>query len=172
MKTIAIKKNPISHPQPLTEGLTEGAQRATGVSPSVSGAPEQASLPDPEVPEQKPRRTFTAGYKLRMLQAADACAEAGQLGELLRREGLYFSNLTTWRRQREQGLLEALSPKKRGRKHRPANPLAPKVAQLEKQNQQLELKLKQAELIIEAQKKISEILGITQNLGTNERSAS
>jgi transposase-like protein len=172
MKSIATNKNPISPPQPPTEGLTEEAPGATGVSPSVGGANAQAVAPDPEVPEQKPRRSFTAGYKLRMLQAADACSQPGQIGELLRREGLYFSHLTTWRRQRDQGLLNALSPKKRGRKNIPANPLAPRVAQLEKQNQQLELKLRQAELIIEAQKKISEILGITQNLETTKRSAS
>jgi hypothetical protein len=172
MKTIAIKKNPISHPQPPPEGLTQGAPGATGVSPSGGGANAQAVAPDPEVPEQKPRRSFTAGYKLRMLQAADACTEPGQIGELLRREGLYFSHLTTWRRQREQGLLNALSPKKRGRKNIPANPLAHRVAQLEKEKEQLELKLKQAELIIEAQKKISEILGITENLATKKRSAS
>jgi len=83
---------------------------------------------------------------------------------MLRREGLYSSNLTTWRRQRKKGLLQAMSPKKRGRKHKEKNPLAARVAQLEKENRRLEQKLKQAELIIEAQKKMSEILGIAQNL--------
>jgi hypothetical protein len=92
------------------------------------------------------------------------------MGALLRREGLYSSNLTTWRRQRDQGLLHALSPKKRGRKKKQKNPLAEKVAQLEKQNRRLEHKLKQAELIIEAQKKMSEILGITQNLDEDTES--
>ena len=77
----------------------------------------------------------------------------GQIGDLLRREGLYSSHLTTWRRQRDEGLLDALSPKKRGRKKTPRNPLADTVARLEKDNRRLQQKLKQAELIIEAQKK-------------------
>ena len=141
------------------------------LSPPDGGGRANVTPPDPEVPEQKPRRRFTVGYKLRILQEADACVESGQIGELLRREGLYSSNLTTWRKQREQGLLQALSPKKRGRKHKERNPLAPRVTQLEKENQCLEQKLRQAELIIEAQKKISEILGITQNLDRNKRSA-
>jgi transposase-like protein len=92
--------------------------------------------PDPEVPEKKRRRKFTAKYKLRILAEADSCAEPGQLGALLRREGLYSSNLTVWRRQREEGLLDALSPKKRGRKKKPKNPLAAEVARLEKDNRQ------------------------------------
>lgn len=120
--------------------------------------------PDPEVQEVKPRRNFTAKYKLRILDEADRCSQPGELGAVLRREGLYSSNLTTWRRQREKGLLQAMSPKKRGRKHKEKNPLASRVAQLEKENRRLEQKLKQAELIVEAQKKISEILGIAQNL--------
>jgi transposase-like protein len=124
--------------------------------------------PDPEVPEKKRRRKFTAKYKLSILSEADLCTEPGQIGTLLRREGLYSSNLTTWRRQKEEGLLDALSPKKRGRKKKPANPLADRVARLEKDNRRLQQKLKQAELIIEAQKKMSEILGISQNLQESE----
>jgi transposase-like protein len=120
--------------------------------------------PDPEVPERKRRRKFTAKYKLSILCKADLCAQPGQIGTLLRREGLYSSHLTTWRRQKEKGLLDALSPKKRGRKKKPTNPLADTVARLEKDNRRLQQKLKQAELIIEAQKKMSEILGISQNL--------
>jgi len=120
--------------------------------------------PDPEVPEKQRRRKFTAKYKLSILSEADSCTEPGQIGALLRREGLYSSHLTTWRRQKEEGLLDALSPKKRGRKKKPTNPLADKVARLEKDNRRLQQKLKQAELIIEAQKKMSEILGISQNL--------
>jgi len=89
---------------------------------------------------------------------------------MLRREGLYFTNLTTWRRQRTQGLLTAMGPKKRGRKIKEKNPLAERVSQLEKETRQLQHKLKRAELIIEAQKKISEILGIDQNLNDLERS--
>ena len=74
------------------------------------------NIPDPEVVPKAKRRKFSAEYKLRILDEADKCTEPGQIGALLRREGLYSSHLTTWRRQRGQGVLEALSPKKRGRK--------------------------------------------------------
>ena len=119
--------------------------------------------PDPEVPEKKPRRRFTTAYKLRILKAYDSCTESGEIGALLRREGLYHSNINTWLRQRDEGVLHGLSPKKRGRKAREVNPLAKEVARLERQNKKLFEKLKQAETIIEVQKKISEILGIPQN---------
>jgi transposase-like protein len=153
---------------PVPAGLTEGARRATGVTPAAAEEP-RISVPDPEVPEKKPRRKFTAKYKLRILQEADACSEPGQLGVLLRREGLFSSNLTTWRKQRDEGLLDALSPKKRGRKKKEKNPLAQKVAELERENEHLRKKLKKAETIIEVQKKISEILGISQEPGEDER---
>jgi hypothetical protein len=103
--------------------------------------------------KKKRRHKFTAKYKLSILSEADLCSQPGQVGDLLRREGLYSSHLTTWRRQRKEGLLDALSPKKRGRKKTHRNPLADRVARLEKGNRQLQQKLKQAELIIEAQKK-------------------
>jgi transposase-like protein len=125
------------------------------------------SPPDPEVPEKKPRRKFTAQYKLRILEEADACG-TGQIGALLRREGLYYSNLTTWRKQKEEGLLDALSPKKRGRKKKEKNPLTQRVTQLEREIDRLRKKLKQAETIIDVQTKISEILGISQNLPEEE----
>ena len=118
---------------------------------------------DPEVHENKPRRKFTAKYKLDIVKKADACTEPGQIGALLRREGLFSSNLTTWRRQREEGLLDAMSPKKRGRKKQEINPLSPEVARLQKENERLKRKLKQAQTIIEVQKKVSEILGIAQD---------
>jgi transposase len=148
----------------LPDGGTEGARRATGVTPSTGGAEESVMMspPDPEVPEKKPRRKFTAKYKLQILQEADTCTEPGQLGALLRSKGLYSSNLTTWRKQRDRGLLDALSPKKRGRKEKEKNLLAPRVAELEKETERLRRKLKRAETIIEFQKKISEILGIPQ----------
>jgi transposase-like protein len=127
-----------------------------------------SSTPDPEVAEKRPRRKFTAKYKLRILAEADVCTQPGQMGALLRREGLYSSNLTTWRQQREKGILQAMAPKKRGRKQKVKNPLAKKVAQLEKENQRLQQKLKKADLIIEAQKKMSEILGIAHNLDQSD----
>jgi transposase len=109
-------------------------------------------VPDPEVRERASRRRFTAEYKLQILRQADQCAEVGELGALLRREGLYSSHLTTWRRQREQGALVALAPKKRGRPTAPVSPLARRVAELERDNARLERRLKQAEAIIDAQK--------------------
>ena len=128
-----------------------------------------AGPPDPEVVEKKRRRKFTAKYKLKILEEADSCTQPGQMGALLRREGLYSSNLTCWRRQRENGILRALRPKKRGRKQIEKNPLSERVSLLERENRKLRNKLQQAEKIIEVQKKISEILGIPQenNDGSN-----
>ncbi len=171
MKTIQLTSPDSNQVQVSAMGATEGARRATGVAPMAGGRDSfVSSPPDPEVPEKKPRRKFTAKYKLRILAEADTCTQLGQLGALLRREGLYSSYLTTWRRQRENGILQVMAPKKRGRKQKEKNPLAKKMAQLEKENQRLQQKLKKAELIIEAQKKMSEILGIAQNLDeSNER---
>jgi transposase len=119
--------------------------------------------PDPEVTETKPKRKFTAQYKLEILAKADRCTQPGQIGALLREEGLYSSNLTSWRRQRDNGVLKALSPQKRGRKNKERNPLSQQVASLQRENERLKKKLRQAETIIDVQKKISEILGIPQD---------
>ncbi len=152
-------------------GTMEGARGATGIVPMAGASAHLAnSAPDPEVPEKRPRRKFTAKYKLRILAEADVFTQPGQMGALLRREGLYSSNLTTWRQQREKGILQAMTPKKRGRKQKVKNPLAKKVAQLEKENRRFQQKLKKADLIIEAQKKMSEILGIVQNLDESDES--
>lgn len=126
--------------------------------------------PDPEVLETKPRRRFTARYKLSILAEVDACTKPGEIGALLRREGLYSSNIRTWQRQLQEGALKGLSPKKRGRKKHEVNPLAKRVAELERDNTKLAKKLKQAETIIEVQKKISEILGISQPDNNEESS--
>jgi len=112
------------------------------------------AVPDPEVPEKTVRRKFTAAYKLRILKEADGCIEFGQIASLLRREGLYSSNLTSWRRQVAQGLI----PKKRGPVARKADPLTRRNAELERENARLTHKLKQAELIISVQKKVAELL--------------
>jgi transposase len=135
----------------------------SGAAHDLNSHKGDVSRPDPEVPENKSRRRFTARYKFRILQEVDACIEPGQIGAILRREGLYYSNLNTWRQQRQEGMLEGLSPKKRGRKEKPVSPLANRVAELERENQRLANKLRQAETIIEVQKKISEILGIPQD---------
>ena len=139
------------------------SQAKTPTSPAtISRMPPSvapgATVPDPEVPEKAARRRFTAEYKLRVLREAEGSVEPGALGALLRREGLYSSHLTTWRRQREQGALAALTPKKRGR--RAPHPLSRRVAELERETVHLQRRLKQAEMIIEVQKKVSEILGI------------
>ena len=171
METILMQPSTTAVGTGSARGSTEGARRATGVEPLAGGRAKLiCSPPDPEVPEKKRRRKFTAKYKLRVLDDADACTDAGQIGALLRREGLYSSHLTTWRRQRRKGLLTAMAPQKRGRKKADKNPLAAKVAQLEKDNRRLQQKLKRAELIIEAQKKMAEILGISQDLHDSDES--
>lgn len=149
----------------------EGVRRTTGIS-SIKGTQNIQSIrtvPDPEVRERAVRRRFTAEYKLRILKEAESCKEQGQLGSLLRREGLYSSNLITWRHQMEKGTLEALSPKKRGPKAKRPDPSARRIAELERENKKLKKKLRQAETIIDVQKKISEILQIplTENRETN-----
>lgn len=113
--------------------------------------PEEKSS---EVPEKATRRRFTQEYKERILAEADSCVQPGELGALLRREGLYSSNLTRWRRQQAEGDLAA----KRGRKTKPNKKDAQELARLERENQRLAEQLRQAELIIEVQKKVSEII--------------
>ena len=121
--------------------------------------------PDPEVTPRARRRTFSAAYKARILAEADACTERGEIGALLRREGLYSSHLSNWRRQREAGELQNLTDKKRGRK--PAlDSKEAEIARLERENARLQKQLEQAELIIAAQKKLAEAL--EQTLDRNE----
>ena len=138
---------------------TEGARRATGESAAGVEPGPRPVEPDPEVPEKARRRRFSGSYKLRLLQAVDACTEPGEIGALLRREGLYSSHLSKWRRQRDTGALEGLRARKRGRKPRPVDPQAKRMAQLERENERLRRKLEQAETIIEVQKKLSRLLG-------------
>jgi transposase-like protein len=106
------------------------------------------------------RRHFTAADKLRILAEADACEIPGQFGALLRREGLYSSHISAWRKQRDAGALDGLKPKQRGRKPQPANPLAAENVRLQRENARLAARLKQAETIIDVQKKVSEMLGL------------
>ena len=113
------------------------------------------SRPDPEVGPKARRRTFTAEYRMRILAEADACTEPGQIGALLRREGLYSSHLTTWRRQRESGGLAGLASKKRGRQQ---DEQAAENTKLRRENERLRKQLDQAELIIAAQKKLAQAL--------------
>jgi transposase len=129
---------------------------------------EPTDIPDPEVVPKAKRRKFTAEYKRRILEEADNCTEAGQIGALLRREGLYSSHLTTWRRQRDRGVAKGLSPKKRGRKRK--DELEREVARLQRENERLQASLKEAEMIIDVQKKLSRLLGLaTEENGTGRR---
>jgi len=115
------------------------------------------ALPDPEVRPKAKHRRFTAEYKKRILDEADACTTATQRGALVRREGLYSSHLTAWRRQRAHGIWDGLAPKKRGVK---PNPLALENAQLRREMERLQEQLHRAETIIEVQKKVSQLLGL------------
>ena len=141
-----------------SEGERSEPER-NGGSPGAA-ARRGAVPPDPEVPEKAVRRQYTAEYKLRVLREAEACREPGEIGALLRREGLYSSLLSAWRQQQAEGALQGLAPKRRGRKARPKNPLSRRVAELERDNAKLRQRLEQAEAIIEVQKKVSELLGI------------
>jgi len=117
---------------------------------------------DPEVKPQKERRQYSAEYRRRILKEADEC-KVGEVGALLRKEGLYSSHLTKWRRQREQGELAGLGSQKRGKK---ADPQAREMAQLRKQIVGLNQKLERAELIMAAQKKLADLVGLpTSSLG-------
>jgi transposase-like protein len=140
----------------------------SGGSPMVerrsSGPGEK--VPDPEVVARPKRRQFTAEYKLRILREADACKGSGEIGALLRREGLYSSHLVLWRRQREQAAHTELKSRKRGPKPKAQDP---RVKQLEREKARLERRLKHAETIIEIQKKVHELLGIPlKNLDSDE----
>ena len=118
------------------------------------------SLRDVEVAVKADRRRFTAEYKQKVLREADDCRQSGEIGALLRREGLYWSNLTHWRRQRESGELAGLTAKRRGPQRREKNPLAERARELERDNTRLKRRAERAEGLVELQKKVSEIVGI------------
>jgi len=152
-------KTPETSPSPGE--MRSGGERSEperSVSPGVA-QPDQA--PDPEVPEKATRRRFSAQYKLRILKEADACkGKPGALGELLRREGLYSSHLSAWRQQRNKGELGAVTPKKRGRKGNGKSAKSHREKELEREIRQLRRRNEKLELMIEIQKKTSELLGI------------
>ena len=134
------------------------AERAVGERSAEPGGDGRVeSRPDPELVDRAKRRTFTAEYKRQILEEADACTKAGEIGALLRREGLYSSQLTDWRRQRERGVLEALGPT-RGRPK--VNPLQAKLERLRRRAERAEAELAQARKVIEVQGKVSALLGV------------
>jgi transposase-like protein len=151
------KKNGASSPREGTASAVREAAR--------SGDPERATSP-----ERPKRRNFTAEYKLRIVREADdALASGGEdsVGALLRREGLYSSYLTTWRRERDEGELAGLTPKQRGRKPQ-KNPLAEENARLQRENERLQHELYKANTIIDVQKKLAALLGETLPIPTAE----
>lgn len=154
----AVSKAPLLGDPERSQGERSSPGRSGG-APNSGRAPGVEDVPDVEVPERAKRRRFDAPYKLRILAEADACPP-GEVGALLRREGLYSSHLTTWRRQRDEGALAALRSKRRGPKARRASRETRRITQLERDNERLRHRLKQAETIIEFQKKVHEVLGI------------
>ena len=147
------------------EAEAKGARRASGAS--VSAVEPAPRMPDAEVPAKVERRRFSVEYRLRIVKQADACKKPGELGALLRREGLYSSLLTNWRRQREQGALVSLRARQRGPTPRRIDP---RVKQLEAENARLQRKLQQADTIITVQKTVAEILGIPLKPLVNDES--
>ena len=156
-------------PPPLAtvgnEGERSEPECTTGANGGGRGTPPPprvAAVPDPEVVERPVRRTFTAEYKRRILAEVEAAAtDHGAIGRILRREGLYASHLVSWRKKRDKAARAALEPNKRGPKAAVKNPLQGENAKLKRENARLQKKLHTAEVIIDLQKKVSQILGIT-----------
>ena len=144
----------------LRERMEDDTAPAPGEAKRSAAGP-----PDPEVVDRPLRRRFSPSYKLRIVEEADGCTEPGAVGRLLRREGLYTSHLTAWRKAARSGSLRALS-KKRGRKAQ-RNPLEEKVRKLERENARLETALHKAHLIIDVQGKVAGLLGLSLEDGTN-----
>lgn len=143
---------------PERSGGERSESERSGGAPNAA-APRGGAVPEPEVPAVPQRRRFSADYKAGIVEEADRCRGEGAVGALLRREGLYSSQLTTWRRQYRSGAHTALKDDKRGRKQT-RNPLEDEVSRLQRENARLARRLEQAETIIEIQKKVSSILGI------------
>jgi transposase len=140
-------------------GASQGARRATEDAPGSAPSRVQPGS-DSEVVSRARRRTFTNADKRRILQAAELCTKPGEVGALMRREGVYSSSLSTWRRQREAADLAALAPQKRGPKADSARIEALQIAQLTRERDTLRLELGKAQLVIEVQKKVTALLDL------------
>jgi transposase len=151
-----MKKEMELVPPERSEGERSEPSRSGGGTNSI--APARPA--DPEVESKAKRRQYSAAYKRHILNEADK-GGPGAIASLLRREGLYSSHLTTWRRQRESGEIAGLEPHKRGKKPVPKNPLAGEVHRLTRENQRLQKRIRQAEIIIDVQKKLCDVLGLT-----------
>ena len=143
------------------EGALEDARRAAGNAPS-------GARPDPEVVAMAKRRQFSSSDKRRILDAADRCTQPGDIGALLRKEGIYSSHLNTWRKQRAAAEDAALEPQQRGRKADPAQAEDRRVLQLTQENDRLHRKLAQANAIIDVQKKLCALFGLSTDPSPSE----
>jgi transposase len=150
IRSMLTTQSSVGEPERRGDERSEAAR--SGGSPTLE-RDDVPVLPDSEVPARHARRRFTTAYKLEMLRKADACTRHGELGALLRKEGLYSSHLITWRQQRERGL----TPKKRGRK---AVPVDPRLKKLEQENRRLTTRLQKAEALLDFQKKVAALLQI------------
>ena len=151
-------KRPVGPPEGMEGERSEPELTGGGPTGAAPGPAAGVSRPNPEVVAQAKRRTFSLKFKLRLLAEADKCVN-GDLGAMLRREGIYDSTYRTWRKQREDGILTGLAPKPRGPAPRPVDPQAKRVSELERENRKLSARLEKAELIIEFQKKVASLLG-------------
>jgi transposase len=150
IRSIVVTQSRVGEPERRGDERSEAARSGGSLTREPDGVPD---VPDSEVPARHARRRFTTAYKLAILRRADACARHGELGALLRAEGLYSSHLNTWRQQRESGL----TPKTRGRK---STVVDPQIRKLEQENRRLTSRLQRAEALLAFQKKVSELLQI------------
>jgi transposase len=144
-------------------GSALGSEERSDEAPGAS-APAGSLAPDPEVVAKPTRRQFSAAYRLRILEETDQSTEPGQVGRLLRREGLYSSHLSAWRKARREGSLQGLAPKKRGAKPT-CDPRDAKVRALEAKVVRLEKELERAHLILDVQGKVAGLLGLSLDNG-------
>ena len=137
-----------------------GGERSEAARSAAAPGLGGEKRPDPEVRPRAQRRSFSAAYKQKILAQADAATESGAIGALLRREGLYSSHLTHWRQERDAGIKQGLTPRTRGPKPH-ADPSAKEFQQIRLQNERLTEQLRKAEIIIDIQKKMASLLGLT-----------
>jgi len=157
----------------LVVGIVDASVRGLskrGVPDERATPSDGAAAPNPEVSAGAKRRRFAASYKARIVQEAERCTQAGAIGALLRREGLYSSQLSRWRELYRAGALDGLRDDKRGRK-KTRHPLEDEVERLRKHNERLARRVEQAETIIEIQKKVAAMLGLPLNSVENEESS-